>query len=111
MVLDESGAIPLNDRRVANGGERKPSLIARYQSSKSTARNVRMTLDLGDPDQMAKITPDGRSRIDEGMSHDLEGFGICLTAMVEEDFIHDVTEETNRRSRLAPFREGHVATP
>lgn len=39
------------------------------------------------------------------------GFEVCLTATVEEDFIHDVTKETNRRSRLAPFRGGHVATP
>jgi len=31
--------------------------------------------------------------------------------MVAEDSFHDVTEELNRRSRLAQFIGGHVATP
>ena len=109
--LDKSGAIPFIDQCVASGGERKPPLIARYRSSKSTAGNLRMALDLGDSDQMVEIMPDGGSRINEGIHCVLEGFGICLTTIVEEECIHDVTEETNRRSMLAPFRGGHVATP
>ena len=94
--MDESKEIPYIDRRVASGGERKPPLIACYQSSKSTARNVCMALDLGDSNRAAEIAPDGGSRIDEGIRRVSEGFGICLTATVEEKRIHDVTEETNR---------------
>jgi len=54
-----------------------------------------MALDLKASDLTAEIAPDGVSRLDEGMSHDLEGFEVRLTAMVEEDFIHDVTKELN----------------
>lgn len=50
------------------GGERKPPLIALYRSSRSTARDVRTTLDLGNLDWMAEIAPDGGSGIDEGLS-------------------------------------------
>ena len=70
-----------------------------------------MALDLEAPDRTTEIKPDGGSRIDEVIRHVLEGFGIWLTATVEEEHIHDVTEETNRRSRLVLFRGGHVATP
>lgn len=51
-----------------------------------------MMLDLGDPDQTAEIVPDGGSGIDEGIHRLLEGFAIRLTATVEEECIHDVTE-------------------
>jgi len=37
----------------------------------------------------------GRSGIDRELSHVLKGFEIFLTATVEEECIHDVTEETN----------------
>jgi len=70
-----------------------------------------MASDLEGPDWTAEIAPDGGSGIDEGIRRILEGFGICLTATVEEERIHDVTKETNQRSRLAPFRGGQVATP
>lgn len=70
-----------------------------------------MALDLEDPDRTAEIVLHGGSGIDEGIRHILEGFGIRLTTMVEEECIHGVTKETNRRSKLAPFRKGHVATP
>ena len=70
-----------------------------------------MALDLGDPDRTAEIALDEGRKINEGTHHVLEGFGICLTATVEEERIHDITEETNRRSRLVLFRGGHVATP
>ena len=65
--------IPYTDRRVAGGGERKPSFIARYQSSKSTARNVRMVLDLEGPDRTVEIAPDGGSGTDRELSRILEG--------------------------------------
>lgn len=45
--------------------------------------NVHITLDLGDPDRMAEIVPDGGSGIDKGICHVLEGFGIFFTAMME----------------------------
>lgn len=46
---------------------------------------------------MAKIAPDGGSGIDEGIRLILEGFGICLTAMVEEESIHTVTENESTK--------------
>jgi len=52
-----------------------------------------------------------RSGIDRELSCVLKGFGIHLTATVEEERIHGVTEETNQRSMLVPFRGGQVATP
>jgi len=70
-----------------------------------------MALDLGDSDWMVEIAPNGGRRTDRELSHVLKGFGICLTAAVEKERIHDVTEEMNRRSMLAPFRGGQVATP
>ena len=70
-----------------------------------------MASDLGDPDLTAEIAPDGGSRIDEGIRRVLKGFGIHLTATVEERLIHDITEETNRRSMLASFRGGQMTTP
>lgn len=70
--------------------------IACYRSIKLTARNVRMALDLGDSDQMVEIALDGGSEIDEGIYRILKRFGVCLTTTMEKDFIHDVTEETNR---------------
>lgn len=91
---------------MVGGGEIKPPLIACYRSSKSTARNVCMASDLEAPDRTTKITPNGGSRIDEGICRVLEGFGIRLNATVEEEPIHDVTEETNRRNMLASFRGG-----
>ena len=54
-----------------------------------------MASDLEALDQTDEITPDGGSGIDEGICCILEGFRIHLTAMVEEEHIHDVTEETN----------------
>ena len=53
----------------------------------------------------------GRSGTDMELRCVLEGFGIRLTTMVEEERIHGVIEETNRRSMLAQFRGGKVATP
>jgi len=44
---------------------------------------MRMALDLGDPNWTAEITPNGGSETDERMSHDLVGFKVHLTAMVE----------------------------
>ena len=52
-----------------------------------------------------------RSGIDGELSRVLKGFGVHLTATVEEECIHGVTEETNRRSMMAPFRGEQVATP
>lgn len=43
----------------------------------------------------SEITPDGGSGIDEGIHCILEGFGIHLTTNVEEEHIHNVTEEMN----------------
>ena len=63
------------------------------------------------PDQMTETILDGGSGIDEGICLILGGFGIRSTTTVEKERIHDVTEETNRRSMLAPFRGGQVATP
>ena len=57
-----------------------------------------MASDLEGPNRMAEIAPDGGSIIDRELSRVLKGFGICLTAMVEKERIHDVTEETNQRN-------------
>ena len=73
MVLDESGVIPYIDRRVAGGGEREPPLIVCYRSSKSTARNVRMALDLEGPDRTTEIAPDGGSGTDRELRCALKG--------------------------------------
>jgi hypothetical protein len=89
----------------------KPPLIARYRSSKSTARNVRMALDLEGPDRTAEIAPDGRSGIDRELSRVLKDLESDLTATVEEDSFHDVTEEMNRRSRLAQLEEDKWPLP
>jgi len=52
-----------------------------------------------------------RSGIDRELICILDGYGIRLTTMVEEELIHGITKETNRWSMLAPFRGGQVATP
>jgi len=39
--------------------------------------------------------PDGRSETNRELSRVLKGFGICLTTVVEEECIHEVTDETN----------------
>ena len=72
---------------------------------------MRMTSDLEGLDRTAEIMPDGGSGIDKELSRILKGFGIHLTTTVEEECIHGVIEETNRRSMLPPFRGGQVATP
>ena len=59
---------------------------------------MRMVSDLEGLDQTAKIVSNGGSGIDRELSHVLKGFGIRLTATMEEECIHNVTEETNRRS-------------
>lgn len=69
-----------------------------------------MASDLEGPDQTAEITPDGGSGTDRELSCVLKGFGIRLTTMVEEECIHNVAEEMNQQSRLAPFSGGQVAT-
>ena len=69
--IGENRAIPLSDRCMASGGERKPPLIARHRSRKSTARNVRMVLDLGDPDRAAEIAPDGKLDLEGELSADI----------------------------------------
>lgn len=71
--MDKSRAIPYITRCVASGGERKPSLITRYRSSKSTARNMFMVSDLEGSDQTAEIVPNGGSGIDKGIRRVLEG--------------------------------------
>ena len=83
------------DRRVESEGERKPTFIACYRSSKSTARNVHMASDLEGSDWTAEIAPDGGSGTERELSCVLEGFGIRLIVTVEEERIHDVTEEMN----------------
>lgn len=55
-----------------------------------------MALDLKGPDWTVEIALDGGSGINEGLSHDLEGIEVHLTATIEKDFIHDETEESNR---------------
>jgi len=45
---------------------------------------------------MTEIVPNGGSGIDRELSRILNGFGIHLTATVEEECIHGVTEETNQ---------------
>ena len=87
---------PTQQSTRGGGGERKPPLIAHYWSSKSTAWDMHMMLDLGDPDRTAEFAPNGGSGINRELSCVLEGFGIRLTATVEEECIHDVTEEMNR---------------
>ena len=37
-----------------------------------------MALDLETPDRTIENVPDGGSGINEGMSHDLEGFEVCF---------------------------------
>lgn len=66
-----SRAIPYTDLCMASGGERKLPLIAHYRSSKSTAQDVRMALDLEAPDWMVEINLDGGSKIDKGICRDL----------------------------------------
>ena len=70
-----------------------------------------MASDLEGPDQTTEIAHDGGRGIDRELSRILKGFGIFLTATMEEECIYGVTKETNQRSMLAPFRGGQVATP
>lgn len=70
-----------------------------------------MASDLEGLDRTTEIALDGGSRIDREISRVLKRFGIRLTTTVEEERIHDVTEEMTRRSMLALFRGGQVATP
>jgi len=39
-------------------------------------RNERTVLDLGDPDLMVDITPNEKTKFNEGISRDLEGFEV-----------------------------------
>jgi len=91
----ESKAIPLNDQCVLVEVRENCPLITRYQLSRSTVQDMRMTLDLGDSDQMAKIAPDGKKWNRQGIKPHSKGIWNLFDCHVEEERINDVTEETN----------------
>ena len=70
----EKRAIPFSARRVAGGGERKPPLIAHWQSSKSAVPKEWMSSDLGAPDLTVEIAPDGGTGFDRGFNHGRKNF-------------------------------------
>lgn len=70
-----------------------------------------MELDLGAPNLIAEIIPDGEDGINGGLSRDMKEFDIRKDRHVANDSFHNVIEETNRWGRLMQFAGGQVATP
>jgi len=60
---------------------------------------------------MAEIAPNGKKRNQQEIKPHSKGIWNPFDHHSGGEQIHKVTEEMNRRSMLAPFRGGQVATP